>query len=396
MRRFESFHPCQNTVLSVFPAQRTAQASRKIFAICKERPRLLGAVLFFLRTRKKFPVCGCVSHQKFFALLFVHAPTFQRVKMISDSLKVFSGNANPKLAHAVAQYLNIPLGRATVNRFSDGEVMVEINENVRGCDAFVLQSTCAPTNDNLMELMIMVDALRRASCRRITAVMPYYGYARQDRRPRSARVAISAKVVANMLQSVGIDRVLTMDLHADQIQGFFDVPVDNIYSTPVLLNDLVSHQYPDLMVVSPDVGGVVRARAMAKELGVDLAIIDKRRPRANVAEIMNIIGEVKGRTCVITDDIVDTAGTLCNAAGALKERGATRVLAYAAHPVFSGNAIERIKNSALDEVVVTDTIPLRPEAQECPKIRQLSCAPLVGETISRIAREDSVSELFNE
>ena len=279
--------------------------------------------------------------------------------MVSESLKVFSGNANPKLAHAVAQYLNIPLGRATVNRFSDGEVMVEINENVRGCDAFVLQSTCAPTNDNLMELMIMADALRRASARRITAVMPYYGYARQDRRPRSARVAISAKVVANMLQSVGVDRVLTMDLHADQIQGFFDVPVDNIYSTPVLLNDLLSHQYPDLMVVSPDVGGVVRA-------------------------------------CVITDDIVDTAGTLCNAAGALKERGATRVLAYAAHPVFSGNAIERIKNSALDEVVVTDTIPLRPEAQSCPKIRQLSCAPLVGETISRIAREDSVSELFNE
>ena len=243
--------------------------------------------------------------------------------------------------------------------------------------------------------MIMVDALRRASARRITAVTPYYGYARQDRRPRSARVAISAKVVANMLQSVGVDRVLTMDLHADQIQGFFDVPVDNIYSTPVLLNDLLSHQYPDLMVVSPDVGGVVRARAMAKELGVDLAIIDKRRPRANVAEIMNIIGEVKGRTCVITDDIVDTAGTLCNAAGALKERGAKRVLAYAAHPVFSGNAIERIKNSALDEVVVTDTIPLRPEALACPKIRQLSCAPLVGETISRIAREDSVSELFN-
>jgi ribose-phosphate diphosphokinase len=356
----------------------------------------LARFYFFTGEKKHFPVQGCVSHQNFLRCSFVHAPTFQRVKMISDSLKVFSGNANPKLAHAVAQYLNIPLGRATVNRFSDGEVMVEINENVRGCDAFVLQSTCAPTNDNLMELMIMVDALRRASCRRITAVMPYYGYARQDRRPRSARVAISAKVVANMLQSVGIDRVLTMDLHADQIQGFFDVPVDNIYSTPVLLNDLVSHQYPDLMVVSPDVGGVVRARAMAKELGVDLAIIDKRRPRANVAEIMNIIGEVKGRTCVITDDIVDTAGTLCNAAGALKERGATRVLAYAAHPVFSGNAIERIKNSALDEVVVTDTIPLRPEAQECPKIRQLSCAPLVGETISRIAREDSVSELFNE
>ena len=305
------------------------------------------------------------------------------VPVVPDSLKVFSGNANPKLAHAVTQYLNIPLGRATVNRFSDGEVMVEINENVRGSDVFVLQSTCAPTNDNLMELMIMVDALRR-------------GYARQDRRPRSARVAISAKVVANMLQSVGVDRVLTMDLHADQIQGFFDVPVDNIYSTPVLLNDILSHQYPDLMVVSPDVGGVVRARAMAKELGVDLAIIDKRRPRANVAEIMNIIGEVKGRTCVITDDIVDTAGTLCNAAGALKERGAKRVLAYAAHPVFSGNAVERITNSALDEVVVTDTIPLRPEAEQCPKIRQLSCAPLVGETISRIAREDSVSALFNE
>lgn len=318
------------------------------------------------------------------------------VPVVPDSLKVFSGNANPKLAHAVTQYLNIPLGRATVNRFSDGEVMVEINENVRGSDVFVLQSTCAPTNDNLMELMIMVDALRRASARRITAVMPYYGYARQDRRPRSARVAISAKVVANMLQSVSVDRVLTMDLHADQIQGFFDVPVDNIYSTPVLLNDILSHQYPDLMVVSPDVGGVVRARAMAKELGVDLAIIDKRRPRANVAEIMNIIGEVKGRTCVITDDIVDTAGTLCNAAGALKERGAKRVLAYAAHPVFSGNAVERITNSALDEVVVTDTIPLRPEAEQCPKIRQLSCAPLVGETISRIAREDSVSALFNE
>ena len=279
------------------------------------------------------------------------------VPVVPDSLKVFSGNANPKLAHAVTQYLNIPLGRATVNRFSDGEVMVEINENVRGSDVFVLQSTCAPTNDNLMELMIMTDALRRASARRITAVMPYYGYARQDRRPRSARVAISAKVVANMLQSVGVNRVLTMDLHADQIQGFFDVPVDNIYSTPVLLNDILAHQYPDLM---------------------------------------NIIGEVKGRTCVITDDIVDTAGTLCNAAGALKERGAKRVLAYAAHPVFSGNAIERIANSALDEVVVTDTIPLRPEAEQCSKIRQLSCAHLVGETISRIAREDSVSALFNE
>lgn len=316
--------------------------------------------------------------------------------MVSNSLMVFSGNANPKLALSVTQHLNIPLGRATVNRFSDGEVAVEINENVRGQDVFVLQSTCAPTNDNLMELMIMVDALRRASARRITAAIPYYGYARQDRRPRSARVAISAKVVANMLQSVGVDRVLTMDLHADQIQGFFDIPVDNIYSTPVLLNDILAPQYPNLMVVSPDVGGVVRARAMAKALDVDLAIIDKRRPRANVAEIMNIIGEVKGRTCVITDDIVDTAGTLCNAASALKERGAVRVLAYAAHPVLSGNAVDRITNSPLDELVITDTIPLRPEAEACPKIRQLSCAALIGETISRIANESSVSSLFAE
>lgn len=316
--------------------------------------------------------------------------------MVSNSLMVFSGNANPKLALSVTQHLNIPLGRATVNRFSDGEVAVEINENVRGQDVFVLQSTCAPTNDNLMELMIMVDALRRASARRITAAIPYYGYARQDRRPRSARVAISAKVVANMLQSVGVDRVLTMDLHADQIQGFFDIPVDNIYSTPVLLNDILAHQYPNLMVVSPDVGGVVRARAMAKALDVDLAIIDKRRPRANVAEIMNIIGEVKGRTCVITDDIVDTAGTLCNAASALKERGAVRVLAYAAHPVLSGNAVDRITNSPLDELVITDTIPLRSEAEACPKIRQLSCAALIGETISRIANESSVSSLFAE
>lgn len=316
--------------------------------------------------------------------------------MVSNSLMVFSGNANPKLALSVTQHLNIPLGRATVNRFSDGEVAVEINENVRGQDVFVLQSTCAPTNDNLMELMIMVDALHRASARRITAAIPYYGYARQDRRPRSARVAISAKVVANMLQSVGVDRVLTMDLHADQIQGFFDIPVDNIYSTPVLLNDILAHQYPNLMVVSPDVGGVVRARAMAKALDVDLAIIDKRRPRANVAEIMNIIGEVKGRTCVITDDIVDTAGTLCNAASELKERGAVRVLAYAAHPVLSGNAVDRITNSPLDELVITDTIPLRPEAEACPKIRQLSCAALIGETISRIANESSVSSLFAE
>ena len=318
------------------------------------------------------------------------------VPMVPDSMMVFSGNANPKLAQAVTQYLNIPLGKATVTRFSDGEVMVQLLDNVRGKDVFILQSTCAPTNDNLMELMIMVDALKRASARRVTAAIPYYGYARQDRRPRSTRVAISAKVVANMLQSVGVDRVLTMDLHADQIQGFFDIPVDNIYATPVLLNDLVNRNYEDLMVVSPDVGGVVRARAMAKALEVDLAIIDKRRPRANVAEIMNIIGEVKGRTCVITDDIVDTAGTLCNAAGALKDRGAKRVVAYITHPVLSGAAVERITNSALDELVVTDTIPLSPAAEACPKIRQVSCAAIIGETLSRIAREDSVSSLFTE
>ena len=318
------------------------------------------------------------------------------VPMVPENLMVFSGNANPRLAQSVVQHLNIPLGRASVNRFSDGEVLVEINENVRGRDVFVLQSTCAPTNDNLMELMIMVDALKRASAGRITAAIPYYGYARQDRRPRSARVAISAKVVANMLQAAGVNRVLTMDLHADQIQGFFDIPVDNIYANPILLGDLWKHSYPNLVVVSPDVGGVVRARALAKRMDAELAIIDKRRPRANVAEIMHIIGEVEGRTCVIMDDIVDTAGTLCNAAGALKERGAARVLAYATHPVLSGKAVERINASVLDEVVVTDTIPLREDAAACPKIRQLSCAGLLGETISRIAREDSVSSLFSE
>ena len=305
------------------------------------------------------------------------------VQMVPDSLMVFSGNANPKLAQAVVQHLNIPLGRATVSRFSDGEVQVELNENVRGRDVFIIQPTCQPTNDNLMELVIMVDALRRASAARITAVIPYYGYARQDRRPRSTRVAISAKVVANML-------------HADQIQGFFDVPVDNIYASPILLGDLWKHNYSDLVVVSPDVGGVVRARAVAKRMECDLAIIDKRRPRANVSEVMNIIGEIEGRTCVIVDDIVDTAGTLCHAADALKARGAKRVLAYATHPVFSGNAVEKITNSALDEVVVTDTIPLRQDALDCPKIRQLSCSSLLGETISRIACESSVSSLFAE
>ena len=316
------------------------------------------------------------------------------VPMVPDNLMVFSGNANPKLAQAVADHLGIPLGKATVSHFSDGEVLVEISEKVRGRDVFIVQSTCSPTNDNLMELMIMVDALRRASARRITAVMPYYGYARQDRRPRSIRVAISARVVADMLQSVGVDRVLTMDLHADQIQGFFNIPVDNIYATPILYKELMDRKYENMIVVSPDMGGVVRARAMAKALSCDMAIIDKRRPRANVAEIMNLIGDVEGRTCIITDDMVDTAGTLCNAAKALKERGAIKVCAYITHPVLSGPAIERITNSELDELIVTDTIPLTEAAQNCSKITQVSSAGLFGESISRIAREESVSALF--
>ena len=316
--------------------------------------------------------------------------------MVPDNLMVFTGNANPKLAHAVAQQINIPLGKAQVSRFSDGEVMVELFENVRGKDVFILQPTCAPTNDNLMEIMIMADALKRASAGRITAAIPYFGYARQDRRPRSARVAISAKVVANMLQVVGISRMLVMDLHADQIQGFFDIPVDNIYASPILLGDLWKHNYDNLVVVSPDVGGVVRARALAKRMDAELAIIDKRRPRANVAEVMHIIGEVEGRNCVIMDDMVDTANTLCQAAQALSEQGALRVMAYATHPVLSGKAIERLNNSVIDELVVTDTIPLSATAAACPKIRQLSCAALLGETIARIAREDSVSSLFIE
>ncbi|MBV8211577.1 MAG: ribose-phosphate pyrophosphokinase [Burkholderiaceae bacterium] len=316
--------------------------------------------------------------------------------LVSDDLIVFSGNANPKLAHAVVQHLNIPLGRAVVSRFSDGEVMVEINENVRGKDVFVLQSTCAPTNDNLMELVIMVDALKRASASRITAAIPYYGYARQDRRPQSARVAITAKVVANILQVVGVSRLLVMDLHADQIQGFFDIPVDNLYASPILLGDLWKHNYQKLVVVSPDIGGVVRARAIAKRMEADLAIIDKRRPRANVAEVMNVIGEVEDRTCVIVDDMIDTANTLCQAAKALHDRGARKVLAYCTHPVLSGSALERITQSVLDEVVVTDTIPLDAAAAACRKIRQLSCAALLGETISRISRGDSVTSLFIE
>jgi ribose-phosphate pyrophosphokinase len=313
-----------------------------------------------------------------------------------EGLMVFTGNAIPRLAEAVAERLGTRLGKATVGRFSDGEVMVEILENVRGKDVFVLQSTCAPTNDHLMELVIMVDAFKRASAGRITAAIPYFGYARQDRRPRSARVAISAKVVANMLQAVGVHRVLTMDLHADQIQGFFDIPVDNIYASPILLGDLWKHNYENLVVVSPDVGGVVRARALAKRMEADLAIIDKRRPRANVAEVMHIIGEVEGRVCVIMDDMVDTANTLCQAAAALREHGAVKVMAYCTHAVLSGRAVERINASVLDEVVVTDTIPLADQAAVSPKIRQLSCAALLAETISRISREDSVSSLFIE
>ncbi|MHA6909079.1 ribose-phosphate pyrophosphokinase [Ralstonia pseudosolanacearum] len=316
--------------------------------------------------------------------------------MSSEGLMVFTGNANPKLAEAVVKHLNIPLGKALVGRFSDGEVQVEIQENVRGKHVFILQSTCAPTNDNLMELMVMVDALKRASARRITAAIPYFGYARQDRRPRSARVAISAKVVANMLEVAGVERVLTMDLHADQIQGFFDIPVDNIYASPILLEDLRKKNYDNLLVVSPDVGGVVRARALAKQLGVDLAIIDKRRPKANVAEVMNIIGEVEGRNCVIMDDMIDTGGTLCKAAQVLKERGAKQVFSYCTHPVLSGGAAARIAESALDEVVVTDTIPLRDDAAQCGKIRQLSTAPLLAETFTRIVRGDSIMSLFAE
>ena len=313
-----------------------------------------------------------------------------------DNLMVFTGNANPKLAQKVARHLNVQLGKASVSKFSDGEVMVELLENVRGKDVFVLQSTCAPTNDTLMELMIMVDALRRSSAARITAAMPYFGYARQDRRPRSARVAISAKVVANMLTAAGVNRVLTMDLHADQIQGFFDIPVDNVYATPILLGDLWKHGYKNLVVVSPDVGGVVRARAIAKRLESDLAIIDKRRPRPNVATVMNIIGDVNGRTCVIMDDMVDTANTLCEAARALKEHGAERVVAYCTHPVLSGPAVSRIEKSVIDELVVTDTIPLQPEALACPKIRQISVSELLAETMRRICEESSVSSLFVE
>ncbi|EHK59996.1 ribose-phosphate pyrophosphokinase [Halomonas sp. M1] len=312
-----------------------------------------------------------------------------------SKLMVFTGNANPELAQKIAESLDSRMGNATVGQFSDGEIAVEINENVRGKDVFILQSTCAPTNDNLMELILMVDALRRASAARITAVVPYFGYARQDRRVRSARVPISAKVVADMMVKGGVDRVMTMDLHADQIQGFFDVPVDNVYGSPILLDDIERQNYSDLVVVSPDVGGVVRARAIAKQLNADLAIIDKRRPQANQAQVMHIIGEIEGRTCVVVDDMIDTAGTLCKAGEALKDHGAARVVAYATHPILSGPAVDNITNSVLDEVVVTDTIPLSDYARRSGKIRQLSVAGLIAEAIRRVSNEESVSAMFH-
>ncbi len=310
-------------------------------------------------------------------------------------MMVFTGNANPELARKVVERLHIPLGDATIDRFSDGEIMVEINENVRGGDVFVLQSTCAPTNDNLMELLFMVDALRRSSAGRITAVVPYFGYSRQDRRVRSARVPISARVAADMLTHVGVDRVLTVDLHAEQIQGFFDVPVDNVYGSPVLLDDIERQRYENLMVVSPDIGGVVRARAVAKLLDdADLAIIDKRRPAANTAQVMHIIGEVSGRTCILVDDMVDTAGTLCKAAAALKEHGAAKVVAYCTHPVLSGRAVENINESQLDELIVTDTIPLSEAASQCNRIRSLTIANLLAEAMRRVSNAESISAMF--
>lgn len=313
----------------------------------------------------------------------------------SSSMALFAGNANPALAQEIARHLTVPLGRAFVGRFSDGEVNIELMENVRGRDVFIVQPTCPPANDTLMELLVMTDAARRASAARITAVVPYFGYARQDRRPRATRTAITAKLAANMIASAGVDRLLTVDVHAEQIQGFFDIPVDNVYASPVLLGDAWKQGYQNMVVVSPDVGGVVRARALAKRLDdADLAIIDKRRPRPNESKVMNIIGEVKGKTCVMVDDMVDTAGTLCQAAQALKDEGAKRVVAYITHPVLSGNAVQRIGESMLDEMVVTDTIPLSAAAKESKVIRQLSVAGLLAETIRRIRDEESVSSLY--
>ncbi|RYY73997.1 MAG: ribose-phosphate pyrophosphokinase [Gammaproteobacteria bacterium] len=316
-----------------------------------------------------------------------------KVSDVTD-LMVFTGNANPDLAKKIVENLGMTLGDASVDQFSDGEIAVELHVNVRGRDVFVVQPTCAPTNDNLMELIVMVDALRRASAGRITAVVPYFGYARQDRRVRSARVPITAKVVADMMVGVGVDRVLTVDLHAEQIQGFFDVPVDNVYGSPVLLEDIEQQKFENLIVVSPDIGGVVRARAVAKQLGIDLAIIDKRRPQAGVAEVMNIIGDVTNRTCLLVDDMVDTAGTLCNAAKALKEHGAKRVVAYATHPVLSGKAVENLNKSVLDELVVTDSIPLSDAVKACTKVRQLTLSRMLAEAMRRLSNEESLSAMF--
>ena len=309
-------------------------------------------------------------------------------------LMVFTGNSNPDMVNETCKYLGVKVGRAEVKKFSDGEISVELQENVRGRDVFIVQSTSAPTNDNLMEMLVLADALRRASAARITAVIPYFGYARQDRRVRSARVPITAKVVADMIAAVRVDRVLTIDLHAEQIQGFFDVPVDNIYGTPILIEEIMRQHYKNLLIVSPDIGGVVRARAFAKQLGTELAIIDKRRPQANVAEVMNIIGEVQGRTCILVDDIIDTAGTLCSAAGALKEAGAGKVIAYCTHPVLSGKAIENINNSQLDELVVTNTIPLSEDAKNCSRIRELSISKMLAEAMRRVSNEESISAMF--
>lgn len=319
----------------------------------------------------------------------------KRNTVTDDSMMVFTGNANPRLAQAVVNYLNMSLGKVQVGKFSDGEVMIEIMENVRGRDVFIMQPTCSPTNDNLMELLVLIDAIRRASASRVTAVIPYFGYSRQDRRPRSARVPLTSKVVADMICTVGVDRVLTVDLHADQIQGFFGVPMDNIYASPILLGDVWRQEYSNLMVVSPDVGGVVRARALAKRLDdADLAIIDKRRPQPNEAKVMNIIGDVTNRQCVLIDDLVDTAGTICAAAQALKDKGAVKVVAYCTHAVLSGGAVDNIQASVLDELVVTDSIPLSAAAQQCAQIRQLSIAELLAETMRRISNEESVSSLF--
>jgi len=313
-------------------------------------------------------------------------------------LSIFSGNANPELSKGIAAELGLPLGKRSVSRFSDGEIAVELDENVRGRDVFIIQPTCPPTNDNLMELLIMTDAMRRSSAGRVTAIVPYFGYARQDRRPRAVRGPISAKLVANMMMTAGIERVLTIDLHADQIQGFFDIPVDNVYASPVLIGDIKQQNYEDLIVVSPDVGGVVRARAVAKRIGdsTDLAIIDKRRPKANVSQVMNIIGDVKGKTCVLVDDMADTAGTLCKAAEALKDNGAAKVVSYVTHPILSGPAIDRINNSVLDELVVTDTIPLNENARACERIRVLSTASVLAEAIRRMTDYGSVSSLYKD